>query len=105
MVVLLFLTYICFFGILIYFQKKDQNYIGYTTVLMLLFGLNLVFALLVPKLFSDEIRGIIYVLILSNWILGSVIIYITSQLTLAFEKISQLSRHIAIKELERETKS
>lgn len=35
-------------------------------------------------------------------ILGSLLIYITSQLTLAFQKIQALSQHIAIMELEQQ---
>ena len=104
MIALLILTNLCFLLILFYYQKKDLNYIGYTTVLALLFGAVLVLSCFIWKIFENENKGILFALILSNWIIGSVLIYITSQLTLAFEKISKLSRHIAIAELESKEK-
>mgnify|MGYP006439077929 CR=1 FL=1 len=105
MTLLLILSHICFFCILFYYQKKDQNYIGYTTVLTLMFIVSLLITIFIPKIFNEEYKGILLVLIFSNWVFGSVIIYITSQLTLAFDKISKLSRHIAIKELEDRNKN
>jgi hypothetical protein len=104
MTILLIISQLCFLGILFYYQKKEQNYIGYTTVLTLMFSVGLLFTLFIPKLFENENKGVLCLLIFSNWVFGSVIIYITSQLTLAFEKISQLSRHIAIQELEQSKK-
>jgi hypothetical protein len=101
MTILLILSHLCFLGILIYYQKKEKNYIGYTTVLTLMFSISLVLTLFIPQVFESETKGILVVLIISNWIFGSVIIYITSQLTLAFEKISKLSQHIAIEDLEK----
>lgn len=90
----------CFLMILFYYQKKGLIYIGYTTVLTLMFGIVLLLSLLCYALEMESHRVIFFFLVVLIWILGSVVIYLMSQLTLAFEKIAKLSQHIAIKETE-----
>jgi hypothetical protein len=90
------LTQLVFLTLLFYYQKKEKIYIGYTTVLCLCFGSVLVLALLDGLFFNASPTRL---LMLSVAILGSVLIYVTSQLTLAFEKITQLSQALALKNL------
>jgi prolipoprotein diacylglyceryltransferase len=98
--ILFFFTNLVFLLILFYYQQREKIYAGYTTVLGFLFGALLVFSA-VARIFHLGMHSgtaVTVVLILSNWILGSVLIYVTSQLTLAFEKIQQLAQHIALRE-------
>ena len=95
------LTQIFFLVLLFYYQKKEKIYIGYTTVLCLCFCSVIALAIL-DKLFFTTNANRLLVLCLA--ILGSVLIYVTSQLTLAFEKITKLSQAIALQNL-RESES
>lgn len=89
----------CFFLYLLFsYQRQEKIYIGYTTVLSLLFGGCLIISLLCNWIFNKS--GTTTMIVLLFLILGSLLIYITSQLTLAFQKIQSLSQHIAIMELE-----
>ena len=89
-------TQIFFLGLLFYYQKKEKIYIGYTTVLCLCFSAVIGVALL-DGIFCTSSPTRLLVLCLA--ILGSVLIYVTSQLTLAFEKITKLSQALALKNL------
>lgn len=96
---LLILTYLCFLGILFYYQKQEKMYIGYTTVLSMFFcGLLLLPVAALISGYASSDRVVLLCLVITVWVLGSVLIYLTSQLTLAFRKISDLSQYIALKE-------
>jgi len=95
----LLLSTLFFLYLLFDYQRKEKIYIGYTTVLTLLFVGTLIINFF-SHLFWGESDAIIVFIFL---ILGSLLIYITSQLTLAFEKIQTLSQHIAIMELKNKT--
>lgn len=94
------LIHIFFLGLLFYYQKKEKIYIGYTTVLCLLF-LSIIFIGLLETVFLEPSPT--RLLHLSLWVLGSVLIYVTSQLTLAFEKITKLSQAIAFQNINTDT--
>lgn len=97
---LLTLAYVCFLAILFHYQRRGKMYIGYTTVLSLLFLILLGLALISELTFNSR-DGLLLCLILTVWVLGSVLIYLTSQLTLAFDKIRRLAQHMAFRDLER----
>jgi hypothetical protein len=106
MLILFVCTQIVFICILLSYQRREKIYVGYTTVLGLLFGAMLALSLAM-RFFNVGLKSgkaILVLLILSNWILGSVLIYVTNQLTLAFEKIQQLAQHIALREADHEEK-
>ena len=92
------LSTLFFLCLLFSYQRQEKIYIGYTTVLSLLFSLVLISSVIGSWISSTSMTSTIVVLLFL--ILGSLLIYITSQLTLAFEKIQALSQHIAIMELE-----
>lgn len=88
-----------FLAVLFYYQKQDKIYIGYTTVLSLLF--TAIIAITLISTGGDSSENLFpWLLLLIIWVLGTVLIYITSQLTLAFEKIHQLCQHIALKDVQ-----
>lgn len=92
-------VHILFLFLIFHFQKKDKIYIGYTTVLSLLFFAVITFSLIGSFLNSNSEKNS---LLISLWILGSVLIYVMSQLTLAFEKIAKLTKTLAFLELEKQ---
>ena len=92
------LLLISFLFLLFYYQRQDKIYIGYTTVLSLLYITILAFIFAIFIFSAQPGEYLNWILILIIWVLGSVTIYMTSQLTLAFEKIHQLSQYIAMKE-------
>ena len=94
------LIHLFFLGLLFYYQKKEKIYIGYTTVLCLLF-LSIIFIGLLESVFLEPSPT--RLLHLSLWVLGSVLIYVTSQLTLAFEKITKLSQAMAFLNINEDT--
>ena len=101
MIILLCAMLLSFLGLLLYYQKQDKIYIGYSTVLALLFVAILALSMVVLAVDAETSGSTLAVLmLLVVWILGGLIIYITSQLTLAFEKINQLAQHIAIREIQ-----
>jgi hypothetical protein len=95
----LFIMLVSFFWLLYNYQKQNRIYIGYTTVLSLLFGGVFICALLGPIFFEDWSSH--NVLTLLVWILGGVVIYLTSQLTLAFEKIRHLSQNSGLESVDK----
>lgn len=95
----LFIALLSFLSLLIHYQKQDKIYIGYTTVLCLLFGSILTLGLLWNLMCEGGETTFLTLLV---WVLGAVLIYVMHQLTLAFEKIGQLSRHIASREVNRD---
>jgi general stress protein CsbA len=94
------LSTLFFLYLLFSYQRQEKIYIGYTTVLSLLFTGCLLISLFSNLLFNKS--GTTTMVVLLFLILGSLLIYITSQLTLAFQKIQALSQHIAIMELEQQ---
>lgn len=104
MLILFILLQAAFLALLFYYQRRDKIYVGYTTVLSLLFGSLLLSAVLVglcPHLVKSD-SVLVFFLLLEGGILGALLIYVTSQLTLAFEKIAQLAQFVAFKELDDE---
>ena len=95
----LILVHMFFLFLIFHFQKQDKIYIGYTTVLSLLFCAVITFNIVGSILNSDSEKNS---LLISLWILGSVLIYVMSQLTLAFEKIAKLTKTLAFLELEKQ---
>jgi hypothetical protein len=93
------IVHIFFLVLLITYQKQDKIYIGYTTVLCILFS-SVIGISVIDVLINDTSSE--RLLLLSLWILGSVLIYVVSQLTLAFEKITKLSKAIAMMDLEKQ---
>jgi hypothetical protein len=98
----LILIHLFFLGLLFYYQKKEKIYIGYTTVLCIVFIGIIGLALIEYLLLEANPLRYIYLCI---GVLGSLLIYVTSQLTLAFEKISKLSQALAIRDLKKDTLS
>ena len=94
------LIHLFFLGLLFYYQKKEKIYIGYTTVLCLLFS-TIIFVGILETLFWEPSPT--RLLHLSLWVLGSVLIYVTSQLTLAFEKITKLSQAMGLQNINEDT--
>ncbi len=95
----LILVHTFFLALIFHFQKQDKIYIGYTTVLSLLFCSVITISFIGSSLSSDSETNS---LLISLWILGSVLIYVMSQLTLAFEKIAKLTKALAFLELEKQ---
>ena len=96
-------TQLCFLGILFYYQKKDKIYIGYTTVMTCFFTATIALSLFCSLVGTSSSSTLIWLMLFTLWVLGSILIYLTSQLTLAFEKISQLSQHIGLSEIKKKT--
>ncbi len=107
LLVLLLLTYTSFLVLLFHYQRREKMYVGYTTVLSLVFlaimGIVVVAGLLQKESYLKN--TLLVCLIITVWVLGSMLIYLMSQLTLAFEKIRQLTQHIAIRETEAEERA
>jgi|SaaInlStandDraft_1057018.scaffolds.fasta_scaffold28038_3 hypothetical protein len=96
----IFIMLASFLWLLFSYQKQSRIYIGYTTVLCLLFGGVFICGLLGPIFFDEWSSHDLLTLLV--WILGGVVIYLTSQLTLAFEKIRHLSQRSGLADVARD---